>query len=439
MASDDSKNSTLALPPVEEKPALPAPPVRGALPPAPQPPARRRRGLWWLLFVAVVAVAAYFVTAHLSKPAAAKSEQSSKQDGGSQSVPVVAASAVRGNVPAYLTGLGNVTAFYTVTVRTRVDGELMKVYFQEGQIVHQGDPLAEIDPRPYQVQLEQAEGQMAKDQATLNNARVDLNRYEVLYKQDAIPQQQLATQQATVVQDEGAIKSDQGAIDNAKLQLVYCHITSPLTGRVGLRLVDPGNIVHAADTNGLLVITQLQPIAVIFNIAEDNLPEVRKKMQAGITLPVEAWDRDLTAKIASGTLLTIDNQVDQTTGTVRFKATFNNEDNALFPNQFVNARLLVDTRRGVVIVPAAAIQRNADSTFVWVVKPDSTVEVRNVMTSISEADRTVVDSGLMPGEVVVTDGVDKLQPGTKVAVRMDGQTAPSKTRAKAAAAPAKKG
>jgi multidrug efflux system membrane fusion protein len=342
-------------------------------------------------------------------------------------------------MPVYLTGLGNVTAFNTVTVKSRVDGELVKIYFQEGQLVREGDPLAEIDPRPFQVQLEQAEGQMAKDQATLSNARTDLNRYEVLYKQDAIPQQQLATQQSTVVQDEAVLKSDQGAIDNAKLQLTYCHITSPLTGRVGLRLVDQGNIVHAADTTGLLVITQLQPIAVIFSISEDYLPQVRNKMRAGAALPVEAWDRDIKTKIASGTLLTIDNQVDQTTGTVKYKATFTNEDNALFPNQFVNARLLVDTRRGVVVVPSAAIQRSADSTFVWLVKSDGTVEVRNVTTSVSEADKTALDSGLMPGDVVVTDGVDKLEPGTKVMVRMEGTTPSSATRPSGSGGAAKKG
>ena len=328
--------------------------------------------------------------------------------------------AARGNVPVYLAGLGTVTAFNTVTVRTRVDGELVNIFFQEGQLVRQGDALAEIDPRPYQVQLEQAEGQMAKDQATLNNARTDLARYEVLYKQDAVPQQQLATQQATVVQDEGVIKSDQGAIDNAKLQLTYCHITSPLTGRIGLRLVDRGNIVHAADTNGLLVITQLQPIALIFNISEDYLPQVRTKLQQGFAFPVEAWNRDLTSKIASGTLETIDNQVDSATGTVKFKATFNNQDNTLFPNQFVNARLLVDTKRGVVIIPSAAIQRSEDSTFVWVVNPDMTVQVRNVKTSVSEADRTAIDSGLMPGEMVVTDGIDRLQPGVIVAIKTEG-------------------
>jgi multidrug efflux system membrane fusion protein len=332
-------------------------------------------------------------------------------------IPVVGQAAQKGILPIYLTGLGAVTAFNTVTVRTRVDGELTRVAFEEGQIVQSGDLLAEIDPRPFQVQLTQAEGQKERDQALLGNARIDLARYEVLYAQNAIPQQQLETQRSTVRQFEAAVKTDQGVIDNAKLQLIYARITSPITGRIGLRLVDAGNIVHATDQNGLAVITQLQPISVIFSISQDYVLEVLKKLRAGQRMRVEAYDRDLTNRIASGYLETIDNQVDVTTGTVRFKGTFANKDNALFPNQFVNARLLIDVRRGVILVPTAAVQRGPESVFVYVITPDSTVEVRNVVLGPIEGDSASIDRGLAEGEIVVTQGVDKLQPGARVTLR----------------------
>jgi multidrug efflux system membrane fusion protein len=296
----------------------------------------------------------------------------------------------------------------------------VKIAFQEGHIVHQGDLLAEIDPRPFQVQLAQAEGQLAKDEAQLQNAKVDLDRYQILMAQDSIPKQQLDTQVALVHQDEGVIKSDQAQIDNAKLQLVYSRITAPITGRIGLRLVDLGNMVHATDQNGLAVITQLQPIAVIFNIPEDDLPQVLTKMRSGQQLIVDTYDRNLQNKLATGTLLTVDNQIDPNTGTLKCKAVFANEDNALFPNQFVNARLLVDTKRDAVLVPTAAVQRSPQGTFVYVVKGDSTVEMRNVVVGPTEGDAAAVDSGLTPGEVVVIEGVDKLQQGMKVAARLAG-------------------
>jgi multidrug efflux system membrane fusion protein len=292
----------------------------------------------------------------------------------------------------------------------------MSVSFKEGDLVRSGDLLAEIDPRPFQVQLTQAEGQMARDQALLKNAQVDLERYQIHYKEDSIAQQQLATQESLVRQYQGAVKIDQGQIDSARLQLVYCRITAPITGRVGLRLVDPGNIVHATDANGLVIITQLEPISAIFAIPEDNLPQVLQPMRAGQRLTVDAYDRDMKRKLASGSLLTIDNQIDPTTGTVKLKALFQNTDNALFPNQFVNARLLVSTIHNTVLVPNTAIQHSPESAFVYVVKPDNTVEVRNVEVQAAEKDQSAIARGLTAGEVVVTDGVDKLQPGAKVAL-----------------------
>jgi len=306
---------------------------------------------------------------------------------------------------------------------------LMKIHYKESETVHEGDLLVEIDPRPYQVQLEQAEGQQRKDQATLDNAKIDLARYQKLWSQNAIPQQQLATQEATVKQDEGVLASDQGQIDSAKLNLIYCQIKSPITGRIGLRLVDPGNIVHANDPTGLLVITQVEPISVIFTIAEDQLPPVLKKMRAGQRLLVEAWDRELKNKITQGSLATYDNQIDQTTGTLKLRAVFDNKGDGLFPNQFVNARLLVERKTGVTLIPNAAVQRNSQSTFVYLVKPDQTVTVRQITLGVTEGDQTEIASGLAPGEVVVTDGVDKLQEGTKVNTRGAGERPPQGKRA----------
>jgi membrane fusion protein, multidrug efflux system len=293
----------------------------------------------------------------------------------------------------------------------------MQIRFKEGQTVHAGDLLAEIDPRPFQVQLTQAEGQMARDRSQLKNAQLDLERYRGLLQQGFIPKQQLDTQEALVRQLEGMVRSDQGQIDNAKLQITYSRITAPINGRIGLRLVDQGNLVRANDTNGLLVITQLQPIAVVFTIAEDSLPAVLDKLKTGEPLPVEAFDREQKRKLAAGTLLTVDNQIDPNTGTVRLKAVFPNDDGELFPNQFVNARLLLDVKRGATIVPSAAVQRGPKGTFVYVVSADRTVSVRPVTIGITHPDEVSVDAGLAPEELVVVDGTEKLREGTKVEVQ----------------------
>ena len=281
-----------------------------------------------------------------------------------------------------------------------------------------------MTPDPFKSNLAQSEGQLIKDQAQLENARIDLTRYQTLLTQNAIPEQQVATQKAAVAQDEGIVKSDQAQIESAKLNIDYCHITAPISGRVGLRLVDPGNIVHASDTNGLLVITQIQPISVIFTIAEDQLPAVLEKMRAGQHLRVDAYDREMKTKLAQGSLTTLDNQIDPTTGTLRLRATFDNENSALFPNQFVNARLLVEEKRGVTLAPGAAVQRNAQATYVYAVKPDFTVTVRSIKVGATEGDESEITSGLSPGDVVVVTGVDKLQEGSKVSA----QIAANKTR-----------
>jgi len=332
---------------------------------------------------------------------------------GSLVVPVVVATAHKGDLPVYFNGLGTVTAFNTVTVRSRVDGQIVKVNFTEGQYVKEGDSLIEIDPRPFQVQLEQAEGQLAKDQAQLRDVQVDYERYQLLFKEGVIPKQQLDTQQAQVGQFEGAIKADQAQIDNAKLQITYSHITAPISGRVGLRLVDVGNIVHATDTTGLLVITQLQPISVIFTLPQDQLPQVMAQMRVR-TLVVEAWDRDNSDKIANGKLLTIDNQIDTTTGTYKLKAVFDNAKNELFPNQFVNMHLLVDTKKNVVLVPTTAILRGPKGTYVFAVGQGNKVSVKNVTLAESTGNVAGVSAGLGDGEVVVVDGQDKLQEGSTV-------------------------
>jgi multidrug efflux system membrane fusion protein len=314
-----------------------------------------------------------------------------------------------------------VTAFYTVSVKSRVDGQIMKLDFNEGDLVQQGQLLIEIDPRPYQVQLELAEGTLARDQAMLNNAKLDLQRYQTLLAQDAIPKQQLDTQTALVAQYEGNIKQDTANINSAKLNLTYAKVTAPITGVVGLRQVDPGNIVHASDANGMIVITQLQPISVLFTIPEDSLPQVTQKLRAGAHLPVDAYNRDNSKKIASGTLVTLDNQIDSTTGTSKLKAVFKNTDNALFPQQFVNIRLLVDTLGNQQVVPNVAVQNGQQGTFVYVVDEDSRVHLKPVQVGITTQTSSQILGGLSDGDRVVVDGTDRLIEGARVRVRRAGE------------------
>lgn len=365
----------------------------------------------------------------LTPAAAGSAPPKGGKKGGSGVVPVVAVKAFKGNIGVYINGLGNVTPIYTDMVKSRVDGELMSVHFKEGDVVHKGDLLLEIDPRPYQVALEQAEGQLARDQAILANAKVDLDRYANLLKQNAVNEQQWATQKALVNQTEGVVKTDQGVIDADRLNLVYCHITAPITGRVGLRLVDPGNIVHASDTNPMLVITQVQPISAIFTVAEDDLGRILRKMAAGQHLAVDAYDRGGNTKIGVGALETVDNQIDPSTGTLRLRATFDNANGQLFPNQFVNLRLLLEEKTGVVLINNAVIQRYRN-VFVWVVKEDHTVVSQPVSLGVSEGDYTEVTSGLKAGDVVVMTGVDKLAEGTPVSVAMADEAANGKSGGK---------
>jgi len=404
-------------------------------------------GFWIIVFVvillAVIASAGAYYFLYMPKAqeqattTSAKTGAAGKHGGGSDKIRVVPATAAKGDISVYLTGLGAVTPMYTDTIQSRVNGQLMKVLFKEGQMVKEGDLLLQIDARPYEAQLAQYTAQKEHDQALLDNANIDLQRYQTLWKQDSIPQQTVATQESLVKQDQGTVDSDQALIDATKLNISYCNITAPISGRVGLRLVDPGNYVQSTSSNGLLVITQIQPITVIFTIPEDNVPAVMAKLQANQTLTVEAFDRAQKNKLATGTLLTTDNQIDSATGTLKLKAIFQNEDNALFPNQFVNTKLTVETKKDVVIIPVAAIQYGTQGTFVYVVDAsdpkNATVSMKNVTVGTINGDKAEIQSGVDAGDVVVIDGVDKLTSGSKVILSTGDD---SKTQSGATAAPA---
>ncbi len=440
--------NTAQIDPITKELPAPAYTAPAKIPPANEKPLRHNR--WWVYLILVLVAAGFvFLVVHLVHGSKASAQGASAKQRAPHDLPVVVATVRRGDMDQYLIGLGTVTPLSTVTLKSRVDGEIQKINFVEGQMVNAGDFLIQIDPRPYEAALKMAQGQLAKDTATKASAEWAVKQDQVALKDHGISEQQLINDTSTRDNAVGAIEVDQANIDAAQLNLTYAHITSPITGRIGLRLVDLGNIVHATDTTGLAVIAQLQPITVVFNLPEDNLDQIQQRVASGQPLTVDAYDRDLTKKIATGSLLALDNEIDPTTGTVKLKAQFDNKDNTLFPSQFVNARLLVNTIHHAVLVPSAGIQHSPTSTFAYVVtaappdpnapaepatKPSGKdarppgmkgiVAMRDVTTGASQAaigsegvDTTVVLTGLQPGDIVVTDGVDKLQDGSKVIAR----------------------
>jgi len=393
-----------------------------------KPPGGKKRAFIWVIFLVIIAGVAGYAVWRAGQPGLIPVQNNGRGGGGPGGrggagggpLPVVVAKAVKAAVPVYLNGLGNVTAFYTVGVQSRVAGQLMSVNFKEGDLVQQGQVLAEIDPRPYQVMLEQAEGTLAHDQALLADANLDLDRYVKLLAQDAIPSQQLDTQKALVAQYVGSIKQDQANVDNAKLQLTYSKVTAPITGVVGLRQIDPGNIIQTTSAP-FIIITQLQPISVLFTIPEDNLPQVEQKMRAGARLTADAFNRDNSVKIATGVFQTVDNQIDNTTGTSKLKAVFDNKDNALFPQQFVNIRLHVDTLENQTVIPTVAVQQGQQGTFVYKIDENNRAHLRVVKLGVGDQTQTAILSGLEVGDQVAVDGADRLQDGSLVRIRRAGE------------------
>ena len=389
--------------------------------PADQPPVKMGFR-WWLFETVVVVVVGISLLVHfLRKPPVVPHAP--------LPVEIALTKVQKGAIPVYVNGLGTVTPLATVTVLSRVDGQIMKVNYTEGQIVPEGFALLQIDPRPYAAQLTTAQGQLERDRETLAEAKINQERYRGAYEQKAIPKQQFDDQASLVRQLEGTVKFDEGQVASAQTQVDYCTITAPVAGLVGLRLVDVGNILHAAGTTGLVVLTQIQPITVIFSVAEDNLPAIQEQLRQGHVLPVEAWDREKKKKLATGTLAALDSQIDTTTGTIRLKAQFDNKDDALFPNQFVNARLVVNTLNDVTLVPDGTIQRGANVAFVYVVKPDNTLEMRPVKVGITEGGMTLV-TGVEPDETIAADNFNRLQEGMAVTERTASSAAtPATTNA----------
>ena len=393
-----------------------------AVPPRPPPtppdgpPKNEEKSHWlvWAIVAVVILGGGLFMYRQYEAQKAANAKANAAPPRG---IPITTATAKQGDIGVYITALGTVTPVYTVTITSRVQGEIMAIHYTEGQMVKAGDPLVDIDPRPFQVMLEQA-------QALLNESKIDLTRYQTAFSKNAIAKQQVDDQEQLVLQNEGTVKNDQAGIDSAKLSLVYCHITSPITGRVGLRMIDLGNIVQAGSTSGLVVVTQLQPITLVFNVAEDYLPQIQAQVHQGHKLEVDAFDRDQQKKIASGSLLTTDNEIDPTTGTVKLKAIFPNQDESLFPNQFVNARLLVDTQHGVILVPNNAIQRSAQGAFVYVIQSDQTAKMVTVTPGVTDGGVTAVQ-GLQTNDVIAASGFDKLQDTAKVTVHNQRDAAAS--------------
>ncbi|MGZ5008529.1 MAG: MdtA/MuxA family multidrug efflux RND transporter periplasmic adaptor subunit [Methylobacter sp.] len=386
---------------------------------------RRRRFLLSGALIALAVTGAGYYFQHSGSPATEKKSES--RGGGKHNhtddapAPVAVETSAKADFPVYLTGLGTVTALRTVTVRPRVDGELVRVTFTEGQIVKEGDLLAEIDPRPFQVQLQQAEGQLLRDEALLKNAQIDRERYRTLLEQDSISAQQTMTQEAQVKQYQGIVEMDKAQVNNAKLQLTYARLTAPISGRVGLRQIDQGNIVHANDTNGLVVITQLQPVNVVFTLPEDKVQSVVQRRRSNEAIRVEAYDRAGKTKLAEGKLLALDNQIDPTTGTLKLKAQFDNTENTLFANQFVNVKMQLDTLAGVTVVSSAVIQHDSQGAFVYVVNKDKTVQLRRITQGPTEGDKVAVLSDLAANEIVVVEGIDRLHDGSQVDVaQQDG-------------------